>query len=95
METPGRRKGVRKSMVAEIKDCVCGTAYKACPWVCISTAKYGFMPFSCARLMAGHTPALTHGAAKLAGPWNVTQAHFCGLAALPGEGAKRPLASLA
>lgn len=54
-----------------------------------------FMPFSCAGLMAGCTPALTHGAAKLAGPWNVTQARFCGLAPLPGEGAKRPLARLA
>lgn len=42
--------------------------------------------------MAGRTPALTHGAANLAGPWNVTQACFCGLAPLPGEGAKRPLA---
>lgn len=37
--------------------------------------------------MAGLTPALTRGAAKLAGPWNVTQARFCGLAPLPGEGA--------
>lgn len=51
------------------------------------------MPFSCAGLMAGCTPDLTHGAAKLAGPWNVTQARFCGLAPLPGEGAEHPLAS--
>lgn len=37
--------------------------------------------------MAGLTPALTCGAAKLAGPWNATQACFCGLAPLAGEGA--------
>lgn len=66
--TPGRRMGVGKSLGTEIKDSVWGTAHKARPWVCISAAKYGFMPFSCARLTAGHTPTLTHRAAKLAGP---------------------------
>ena len=43
--------------------------------------------------MAGCAPDLTHGTAKLARPWNVTQACFPDLAPLPGKSAKRPLAS--
>lgn len=72
-----------------------GQCCRSVPPARVSTAKHRFMPFSCAGLMAGCTPALAHGAANLAGLWNVTQAHFCGLAPLPGEGAKRPLASRA
>lgn len=64
-----------------------GPAAEARPRVCSRAL------FSRAGLMAGCAPDLTHGAAKLAGPWNVTQARFPDLAPLPGEGAKRPLAS--
>lgn len=89
--TPGRR---RKCVSAWQRECGVWVGRRFCslPRVCVSTAKHCFMPFSCAGLTAGCTPALAHGAANLAGPWNVTQAHFCGLAPLPGEGAKRPLA---
>lgn len=80
-------------MAAEIMDCRWGAFDEACLRACNTAAKHRFMPFSCAGLMAGHTPTLTHRAAKLAGPWNVTQASFCGLAPLPVEGAKPPLAS--
>lgn len=69
-----------------------GPCRRSLPMSLCLGSKAPFSAFRCAGLPAGCTPDLTYGAAKLAGPWNVTQAHFCGLAPLPGEGAKRPLA---
>lgn len=54
--------------------------------VCLCS-KRCLMPVRGAGLVAGLATALTRGAAKLAGPWNVTLARLCGLAPLPGEGA--------